>query len=102
MKKRILLTVLLFTMLSLMSVAFAGTVKTVTLSVEGMTCSMCPITVKKALRNVDGVTDVVAKYEGAGQGWAKVSYDIEKADVDDLIFATEQAGYPSIVSSLNK
>ena len=34
--------------------AWAAT-KTVTLSVPGMTCAACPITVKKALTKVDGV-----------------------------------------------
>lgn len=77
------------------SAVFAATLKTVTLSVDKMTCNMCPITVKKALRKVDGVTNVVAKYEGDGDGWAKVTYDADKVDVDDLTFTTEQAGYPS-------
>lgn len=75
--------------------SFAGELKTVTLSVDKMTCGMCPITVKKALKKVDGVTDAKAKYEGDGDGWATVTYDPEKADIDDLTFATEMAGYPS-------
>ncbi|MDT8383236.1 MAG: cation transporter [Gammaproteobacteria bacterium] len=75
--------------------ALAGELKTITLSVDKMTCNMCPITVKKALRAVDGVTEVSAKYEGDGIGWATVTYDPAKADVEDLTFATEQAGYPS-------
>lgn len=82
-------------MLSQSAVLFAGELKTVTLTVDGMTCGTCPITVKKALRKVDGVTEVVAKYEGKGNGWAKVSFDVSKTDVDDLTFATEEAGYPS-------
>ncbi|HEC18857.1 MAG TPA: mercuric transport protein periplasmic component [Gammaproteobacteria bacterium] len=77
------------------STVLASELKTITLSVDKMTCSMCPITVKKALRKVEGVTVVSAKYEGNGVGWAKVTYDPRKADVEDLTFATEQAGYPS-------
>jgi len=73
----------------------AGELKTVTLAVDGMTCSMCPITVKKALRKVQGVSDVTAKYEGDGVGWAKVTYDPAKVSVKDLTHATAQAGYPS-------
>lgn len=69
--------------------------KTLVLEVDGMTCNSCPITVKRALKNVDGVTDVTTKYEGKGVGWAKVTYDSAKAKVDDLTFATEEAGYPS-------
>lgn len=75
--------------------ALAGELKTVTLSVDKMTCNMCPVTVKKALRKVGGVTDVSAKYEGDGNGWAKVTYDPSKVEIEDLTFATEMAGYPS-------
>lgn len=69
--------------------------KTVVLEVDDMTCNMCPITVKKALRKMDGVKKVSAKYEGGGEGWAKVTFDPNLVDVDDLTFATEEAGYPS-------
>ena len=79
----------------LVSHTLAGELKTITLDVEKMTCNMCPVTVKKALRKIDGVTEVVAKYEGNGNGWAKVTYDPSKASVDELTFATEEAGYPS-------
>lgn len=82
-------------MLMQITLATAGEMKTVTLDVDKMTCNMCPITVKKALKKLDGVTEVVAKYEGDGNGWAKVTYDPSKASVDDLTFATEEAGYPS-------
>ena len=78
-------------------VALAGDLKTITLDVDKMTCNMCPITVKKALKKIDGVTHVVAKYEGKGNGWAKVTYDSSKTSIDDLTFATEEAGYPSRV-----
>ena len=37
--------------------------KTVTLSVPGMTCAACPITIKKALTEVDGVTDAEVSFE---------------------------------------
>jgi len=77
------------------SVALASELKTITLSVDKMTCNMCPITVKRALRKIDGVSEVSAKYEGDGIGWATVTYDPTKVKVEDLTFATEQAGYPS-------
>ena len=35
----------------------AGTLQTITLDVQNMTCAICPITVKKALERVPGVTD---------------------------------------------
>jgi len=88
---------LLLTFLFLIHAAapLAGELKTITLDVDKMTCNMCPVTVKKALKKVDGVTEVVAKYEGNGNGWAKVTFDPSKTQIDDLTFATEEAGYPS-------
>ncbi len=79
------------------SVAFASEhqFKTVLLEVDDMTCNLCPITVKRALRKIDGVKKVSAKYEGGGKGWAKITYDPKLTSVDDLTFATEEAGYPS-------
>ncbi len=82
-------------MLMTSTMTLAAELKTVTLSVDKMTCNMCPITVKKALRKIDGVSDVSAKYEGDGIGWAQVTYDPATVKIDDLTFATEQAGYPS-------
>ncbi|MDH5324856.1 MAG: cation transporter [Gammaproteobacteria bacterium] len=91
--KNFLTAVMLF--LVSVSTTLAGEMKTVTLNVEKMTCNMCPITVKKALKKIDGVSEVVAKYEGEGNGWAKVTFDPEKTNIEDLTFATEEAGYPS-------
>jgi mercuric ion binding protein len=65
------------------AVALSGELTTITLDVDKMTCNMCPITVKKALKKVDGVTEVVAKYDGEGIGWAQVTSDPSKASVDD-------------------
>jgi len=69
--------------------------RTVVLDVEGMTCDMCPITVGKALDQVPGVTEVEAKYEGEGRGWARVTFDPKRATVEDLTKATAKAGYRS-------
>ncbi len=69
--------------------------KTITLDVENMTCNMCPITVRKALEKVPGVIKAEAKYEGDGVGWAKVTFDPAKTDIQALTKATTDAGYPS-------
>ncbi len=68
--------------------------KTVTLSVPGMDCAACPITVKKALSRVPGVSQVSASFE---RKEAVVTYDDSKASVDALTKATANAGYPSSV-----
>lgn len=68
--------------------------RTVILSVSQMTCAACPITVKKALAKVDGVSKVVVSLE---KQQAVVTYDDAKTNVEHLIRATTDAGYPSTV-----
>jgi mercuric ion binding protein len=71
--------------------AWAAT-QTVTLSVAGMTCAACPVTVKKALSKVEGVEKIVIHYD---QKEAVVTYDDAKTNVEALTKATENAGFPS-------
>jgi mercuric ion binding protein len=71
--------------------ALAAT-QTVTLSVPGMTCAACPVTVKKALSKVQGVEKIVIHYD---QKEAVVTYDDATTNVEVLTKATENAGYPS-------
>ena len=81
--------------LGLPAVVQANEPQTVTLQVENMTCGSCPFTVKKALKQVDGVEKVSAKYEGRGEGWASITFDPAKTSLKNLIKATTDAGYPS-------
>jgi len=87
--------VMAFSVLGISAQSLASEMQTVRLQVDNMTCSMCPYTVKKALKKVDGVTNTKAKYEGNGEGWAEVTFDPSKTDVTSLIKATTNAGYPS-------
>ena len=68
--------------------------KTVTLSVPGMTCSACPLTVKKALQKVKGVEQVAATFEPKE---AVVTFDDSKTTLEQLREATANAGYPSML-----
>ncbi len=68
--------------------------KTVTLAVPGMTCATCPITVKKALTKVTGVTKVDVDLDNLQ---AVVTFDDAKTTVAALTKATTDAGYPSTV-----
>lgn len=68
-------------------------VKSVALSVPGMTCAACPVTVRAALERVDGVKDIAV----IGQTDIRVTYDDAKTNVAALINATKNAGYPSSV-----
>lgn len=73
--------------------------RTVTLSVPTMYCSVCPITVKKALDKVPGVSRVevsLAKHQ------ATVTFDDAKASVAALTHATKDAGYPSTLAASGK
>lgn len=73
--------------------AWAAT-QTVTLSVPGMTCATCPITVRKALQKVDGVIEARVTWEPKE---AVVTFDDARTDTKALTEATRNAGYPSIV-----
>jgi periplasmic mercuric ion binding protein len=66
--------------------------QTVTLSVAGMTCAACPIAVKKALTKVDGVTQAKVSYE---KREAIVTFDDSKTNVQKLVEASTNAGYPA-------
>ena len=71
--------------------AFAA-VKTVTLAVPGMHCAVCPITVRKALEKVPGVSKVNVTYEPKE---AVVTFDDDKTSIKALEDATFEAGYES-------
>lgn len=79
--------------LSLSAPAFAAT-QHVTLSVPGMTCGACPITVRTALKRVPGVEHVAiaeAKKE------VVVTFDNAKTNPQVLMRTTRDAGYASHV-----
>jgi mercuric ion binding protein len=72
--------------------AFAAVPKTVTLDVKNMTCAVCPITVRKALEKVPGVSAVKVDF---AKKTAIVTYDPDKTKPEALTRATTNAGYPS-------
>jgi mercuric ion binding protein len=78
------------------SLPAAAAQRTVVLSVPGMNCAACPITVRKALEKVAGVQKVKATLEPPE---AVVTFDDAMTSVDRLTEATKGAGYPSSVKS---
>lgn len=84
-------------------VAFAGTAlaapKSVTLSVPTMDCPVCPITVKKALTKVPGVTQAEVNFD---KREATVTFDVARTTTEALTKATKDAGYPSTVVGSTK
>ena len=93
---RILILPIALSMLMTLAATVLAAPVTVTLSVPGMNCPVCPITVKKALTLVDGVSRVAVDY---GRKEATVTFDDAKASVDALTQATANAGYPSSVKA---
>jgi mercuric ion binding protein len=77
--------------IAISSQAFAAE-RTVTLTVQNMSCATCPYTVRVSLQAVPGVSRVVVSM---AQKTATVTYDDTQTDVCALTAATTNAGYPS-------
>lgn len=86
--------VLIALMATLPLAVLAATPKTVTLAVQKMTCELCPITVKKSLEKVPGVSAVKVDFD---KKTATVTYDADTAQPEALTKATTDSGYPSTV-----
>jgi len=72
--------------------AFAATPQTAVLDVQNITCSMCSITIHKALEKVPGVIEATVDYD---HKTATVKYDTDKTNPSALVKATTNAGFPS-------
>lgn len=79
-------------LLSIPPCAFAATPRTAVLDLQNMTCSMCSITVHKALEKVPGVIGAQVDY---AHKTATVKYDADKTSPAALVKATANAGFPS-------
>jgi mercuric ion binding protein len=73
--------------------------RTVTLSVPTMDCPVCPITVKKALTKLPGVSQADVNFD---KREATVTFDDTKTTAEALTKATRDAGYPSTVVGSSK
>ena len=62
----------------------------VSLRVKGMTCGTCPLAVRQALTQVEGMISVEVSYE---KEHADVRYDPELTDPDKLIAAVDAIGF---------
>ena len=76
--------------------SFAATPQTAILDVQNMTCSMCSITIHKALEKVPGVIEAKVDYD---HKTATVKYDADKTNPSALVKATTNAGFPSTMHS---
>ena len=75
-------------------VGLAATPQSTILDVRNMTCSLCPLTVKKSLEQVPGVSQVRIDFE---KKTAMVTFDADRTTAAALAKATTDAGYPSTV-----
>ena len=74
--------------------ALAATAQTAVLDVQNMTCGLCPVTVKKSLEKVSGVSQARIDFE---KKTATATFDADKTSTTALVKATTDAGYPSAV-----
>ena len=91
--------ILLSIALSIASFCAWAKPETVTLSVPGMNCAVCPITVRKALEQVDGVAIAKVDYDTKT---AVVTFDDESTSVKKLREATTNAGLSGALSKLGR
>ncbi len=87
--RSILTTIIL--LIGLSGTAFAEE-QTVTLAVEKMFCALCPITVSKAMEQVEGVSAVEVDFETK---LAVVTFDDATTGWQQVALASTNAGYPS-------
>jgi periplasmic mercuric ion binding protein len=88
------LSVFAIALMFLMASTVKATSQSVKLEIQNMTCPVCPLTVKKALKMVGGVQQVEIDYEAKT---ATVIFDDAITTTEKLTEATTKAGYPSTV-----
>ncbi len=79
-------------MLCAAAAPLAARERSATLAVENMTCALCPLTVKKAMAKVDGVSRVEVSYD---KREAVVTFDDARTSVQAIAKASTEAGYPA-------
>jgi len=68
--------------------------QTATFDVPGMTCALCPVTVRKAMEGVEGVRQVEVDFDART---ATVVFDSSVTTVEAIAAASANAGYPATV-----
>lgn len=81
-------------LVALMPLAAHAAPQTAVLDVQNMTCGLCPVTVKKSLEKVSGVSLAKIDFE---RKTATVTFDPDKAATASLVKATTDAGFPSVI-----
>lgn len=71
-------------------------VRTVSFSIENMTCALCPVTVKSAMAGVNGVKSVEINFDAKT---ALVVFDPSITTPEAIAAASTNAGYPATARS---
>ena len=69
-------------------------VQSATFAVKNMTCALCPVTVKKAMEQVNGVQSVEIDFAAKT---ATVAFDPSLTTIEAIGAASTDAGYPASV-----
>lgn len=83
-----------FTLTIFSHFALAGETRTATLEVSGMTCAVCPLTVKAALKKQPGVSEANVDLKSQ---IAEVKFDPAIIQPAQLAKAVTGAGFPTTV-----
>lgn len=68
--------------------------QTTTFAIQNMSCALCPVTVKKAMEGVAGVTSVAVDFDAKT---ATVVFDPSVTNAEAIAAASTSAGYPASV-----
>lgn len=74
--------------------AYGSEPKTAVLEVSGMSCSLCPVTVRKALERAPGVLEARVDF---AEKRAHAKYDPQKTSPESLAKAVSDVGFPTKV-----
>ncbi|MCH9674355.1 MAG: cation transporter [Gammaproteobacteria bacterium] len=75
--------------------AMAANERTVAFAIEKMTCATCPITVRAAMKRVDGVKAVDVDLDSK---IATVTFDASVTSVSEIAGASSNVGFPATVA----
>ncbi|WP_445366638.1 mercury resistance system periplasmic binding protein MerP [Methylomonas sp. BW4-1] len=71
--------------------------RTAVLTIPGMSCGACPLTIKMALSRIAGVTGMTFNVDSRQ---AIVQFDAAKTTVEALLRATGDASYPATLKEI--
>lgn len=80
----------IFWLITTLIISINATEQTITIDVEGMTCPLCTMTIKKNLKKQNGVIKAKIKLSTNS---ATVIYDDQKTDIPKLLNAIKEVGY---------